>query len=252
MLLCAKRCLCGAGPWPSVPTGLGPRWEAGLCLRNTLLRQKELACHRRCGGHPRLCLAPGQQPGTAMRKDSPWIQKGSHRSDCGTGCPRWSVTPIYKHRSFYPHMMEMMGAWIFCSSPWHLSADKSISTEERMLLSNSKSWDSDGDHLLEIKGTWRQRVCRGWAPPERQRTPPPESSDHQASSTSVTGVFVQGKPPGMAGLIPRESLSGQGVEGRADVLRHHGIWQCTVDRSPHLHLQDPGIKTRAEIRRLNM
>ena len=38
-------------------------------------------------------------------------------------------------------------------------------------------------------------------------------------------------------LIPRESLGGQGVEGRADVLRHHGIWQCTVDRSPHLHLQ---------------
>ncbi|XP_047568826.1 uncharacterized protein LOC125090298 isoform X2 [Lutra lutra] len=33
-------------------------------------------------------------------------------------------------------------------------------------------------------------------------------------------------------LIPRESLGGQGVEGRADVLQHHGIWQCTVDRTP--------------------
>jgi len=38
-------------------------------------------------------------------------------------------------------------------------------------------------------------------------------------------------------LIPRESLGDQEVEGKADVLQHHGIWQWTVDRSSHPHLQ---------------
>ncbi|XP_047569271.1 uncharacterized protein LOC125090543 [Lutra lutra] len=297
-----KRCLRGAGSGASVPTGLGPRWEAGLCLRNRLACQKELTCHRRYGGHPRLGLAPGQQPGTAVRKDSPQIQRGSCRASHGTGCPRWSVTPICKHRSFYPHMMEMMGTWIFCSSPWHQLADKSISTEERMSLSNSKSWDWDGDHLLEIKakrtrepatdkGFWDWSVCtfKGtaealkcsicdvregtstrsavslsyWHDPSiqhfrrlsKERKAPRINRGHFARVYGVSQLIkaflrktdchcqIVNLGTGMETtfwrlkLIPKKSLGGQGVEGRADVLQHHGIWQCTVDRSCHLHLQ---------------
>uniref|UniRef100_A0A8C7B5S8 Uncharacterized protein n=1 Tax=Neovison vison TaxID=452646 RepID=A0A8C7B5S8_NEOVI len=41
---------------------------------------------------------------------------------------------------------------IFCSSLWRQSAEKGISAEDKMSLSNSKSWDWDGDHLLEVKG----------------------------------------------------------------------------------------------------
>ena len=40
---------------------------------------------------------------------------------------------------------------IFRSSPWRQSAYKGISTEDRMSLSNSKSWDWDGYHLWRLK-----------------------------------------------------------------------------------------------------
>lgn len=44
---------------------------------------------------------------------------------------------------------------IFCSSPWHQPAAEGISTEDRMSLSNSKSWGWGRYHLLEIKGKWK-------------------------------------------------------------------------------------------------
>ncbi|XP_040491131.1 leucine carboxyl methyltransferase 1 isoform X2 [Ursus maritimus] len=47
---------------------------------------------------------------------------------------------------------------IFRSSPWRQSAYKGISTEDRMSLSNSKSWGWNGYHLLEIKGESLQSV----------------------------------------------------------------------------------------------
>uniref|UniRef100_A0A7N5JC93 Uncharacterized protein n=1 Tax=Ailuropoda melanoleuca TaxID=9646 RepID=A0A7N5JC93_AILME len=88
-------------------------------------------------------------------------EAGTHLGASGAGCPRQHVSqpacllplPVLASPDWGP-LGECFpnSVWIFCSSPWRQSAYKGISTEDRMSLSNSKSWGWDGYHLLEIKG----------------------------------------------------------------------------------------------------
>uniref|UniRef100_A0A7N5JLP8 Uncharacterized protein n=1 Tax=Ailuropoda melanoleuca TaxID=9646 RepID=A0A7N5JLP8_AILME len=71
---------------------------------------------------------------------------------------RFTVSLGYWHDPYIQHFVRLSKERksseinrIFRSSPWRQTAYKGISTEDRMSLSNSKSWEWDGYHLWRLK-----------------------------------------------------------------------------------------------------